>query len=178
MQRGLLAALVAGLTLAVASPALAGGPSMRVGAAEDAAKWGDPVAEMNLARLAGFDTIRMTLQWSSGETAPDPGEVASTCAAADAARMAAIEPIVALYNRGSASTPSDDASRAQFAQFAAASARRLLSVTRFVVGNEPNSNVFWMPQFNLPAATRRRRPTWPCSPRATTRSRRRGRTRP
>jgi hypothetical protein len=37
--------------------------------------------------------------------------------------------------------------RAQFAAYAAALARRYRSVKDFVVGNEPNANRFWMPQF-------------------------------
>jgi hypothetical protein len=145
VRRGLIATLVV-LAFVGAPSAHA---SLRIGAAEDAAKWGDPLAKMNLARLAGFDTVRLTLQWSSGQTAPDPGELANTRAAADTARMAGIEPILALYNRGASNTPADSASQAQFTQFAAAAARGLTSVTRFVVGNEPNSNVFWMPQFGL-----------------------------
>ncbi len=149
MHRGLVAGLAVAVMLAGASSALAGGPAMRLGAAEDAAKWGDPVAKMNLARLAGFDTVRMTLQWSTGQTMPDAGELANTRAAADAARLAGIEPVIAVYNRGSSSTPADEASRAQFVQFATAVVQGLPSVDRFVIGNEPNSNVFWMPQFNL-----------------------------
>ena len=43
-----------------------------------------------------------------------------------------------------------------------------------IVGNEPNLNRFWMPQFTPGGARRgRRRPTSGCSPRPTTRSRRR-----
>jgi Big-like domain-containing protein len=141
-----------GLLLGVVVLVLAAAPasaSLKIGAAEDAAKWGDPVAQMDLARLAGFETVRLTLQWSAGQTAPDAGELANTRAAADAARGAGIEPIVALYNRGSGTTPADETGRAQFTRFAAAAARGLPSVTRFIVGNEPNSNVFWMPQFGL-----------------------------
>src|SRR5215210_4811768 len=63
-----LAAVVA--TLMAASAASAGGPGMTIGAVEDAAKWGDPVAKMSLARQAGFRAVRMTMQWSSGQTVP------------------------------------------------------------------------------------------------------------
>ena len=62
MRRGLIAALVV-VAFAAAPSAHA---SLRIGAAEDAAKWGDPVAKMSLARLAGFDTVRKTLQWTAG----------------------------------------------------------------------------------------------------------------
>jgi hypothetical protein len=141
-----LAALVAALL--VVSVASAGGPSMTIGAVEDAAKWGEPAAKMSLARQAGFAAVRMTMQWSSGQTTPSAGELQNTRNAADAARAAGIEPIVAVYNRGSGSTPADDVSRAQFVQFATAVAAGLPAVRRFVVGNEPNLNRYWMPQFN------------------------------
>src|SRR5919204_4468910 len=149
MVRGGLGALsAASLALMLAPAAGAGGPGMTIGAVEDAAKWGQPVAKMNLARQAGFAAVRMTMQWSSGTTVPSAAELQNTRAAADAARNVGIEPIIAIYNTGSASTPADDASRAQFAQFAAAVASGLPSVRRFVVGNEPNLNRYWMPQFN------------------------------
>jgi hypothetical protein len=121
---------------------------MTIGAVEDAAKWGDPVAEMSLASGAGFGAVRMTMQWSSGLTVPSAGELQNTRAAADAARSAGIEPIVAIYNTGSSATPADDVSRGQFAAFGAAVASGLPSVQRFIVGNEPNLNRYWMPQFN------------------------------
>src|SRR4051812_26249266 len=149
MFRGGLAAVAAtAVTLMLVSAASAGGPGMTIGAVEDAAKWGNPVTKMNLARQAGFAAVRMTMQWSSGMTVPVAGELQNTRAAADAARNAGIEPIVAIYNTGSAATPADAVSRGQFAQFAAAVASGLPSVRRFVVGNEPNLNRYWMPQFN------------------------------
>jgi hypothetical protein len=140
------AALLAALVLV--SAASAGGSSMTIGAVEDAAKWGDAAAKMNLAHRAGFAAVRMTMQWSSGQFAPSAGELQNTRNAANAARAVGIEPIVAIYNTGSASTPADDASRAQFVQFATAVAAGLPSVRRFVVGNEPNLNRYWLPRFN------------------------------
>ena len=141
-----LAVLLA--TLMVVPAAAAGGSGMTIGAVEDAAKWGDPAAKMSLAREAGFGAVRMTMQWSSGQVAPSPGELQNIGNAADAARVAGIEPIVAIYNSGSASTPGDDASRAQFVQFVTAIVSGLRTVRRFVVGNEPNLNRYWLPQFN------------------------------
>src|SRR5258706_13700086 len=65
----LLVVVVAALAIA---PAAFAGPSLRVGAVEDAGIWNDPGAEMDLAKLAGFDTIRMTAQWTAGATGPPP----------------------------------------------------------------------------------------------------------
>ncbi len=149
MLRGLKAVFGALLAaLAFTSAAFGGGAGMKIGAVEDAAKWGDPAAKMSLAKLAGFDTVRMTLQWSSGQTAPSAGELLNTQNAAAAARAAGIDPIIAIYNVGSSSTPNTPELRAQFVQFATAVVRGLPAVQRFVVGNEPNLNRYWMPQFN------------------------------
>ncbi len=102
MVRGGLAALVAVLgTLTLVSAAGAAGSGMTIGAVEDAAKWGDPGAKMELARNAAFGAVRMTMQWSSGQTAPVDGDLQNIRNAADAARLAGIEPIVAIYNDGS-----------------------------------------------------------------------------
>jgi hypothetical protein len=42
--------------------------------------------------------------------------------------------------------------RGQFAEYAASIARRFPAITDFVVGNEPNLNRFWMPQFGANGA--------------------------
>src|SRR3954452_12860213 len=100
-MRVAVAALTAMLaTLVAVSAADAGGSGMTIGAVEDAAKWGDPVAKMNLAHQAGFAAVRMTMQWSSGQVAPSSGELQNPRKAADAARAAGIEPIVSIYNTG------------------------------------------------------------------------------
>jgi hypothetical protein len=128
--------------------AAAGGPTMKVGAVEDAAKWGDPQAKMDLARDAGFDTVRLTAQWTRGLTAPSATDLAQLQAAASAALADGIEPVIAIYNAGSSSTPSDDTTRGDFVQYATAVVTGLPTVTRFIIGNEPNSNLYWLPQFN------------------------------
>jgi hypothetical protein len=65
-----------------------------------------------------------------------------------AASARGIQPVVSIYNQGATWTPADDATRAQFARFAANTARSLPWVTMFIVGNEPNSNLYWQPQFD------------------------------
>ena len=138
--------------LAAASTALAGaafaGPGLRVGAVEDAAIWNDPGAEMDLAQLAGFDSIRMTAQWTAGQTVLPPGQVSRLQRAALFASMHGLNPIVSIYNPGGSSTPSDPGPRAQFVEFAKTVVTALPWVTTFIVGNEPNSSVYWQPQFD------------------------------
>jgi hypothetical protein len=139
--------LVVAAMLALA-PAAAAGPGLRVGAVDDAAIWNDPGTEMDLAKLAGFDSIRMTAQWSAGQTVLPPGQVSRLQRAALFASMRGLNPIVSIYNPGGSSTPSDPGPRAQFVEFAKTVVTALPGVTTFIVGNEPNSSAYWQPQFD------------------------------
>jgi len=145
-----VALAVAVAALAVPGAAQASG-GMAIGAAEDAAK--EPTlllakTKMDLAKLAGLNAIRLTAQWRLGETAPPAWELASLQNAVDAADMDAITVYVSVYPAGSSQTPRTAAQRADFVSYATSLAQSLPSVTRFIVGNEPNLNRFWMPQFS------------------------------
>jgi hypothetical protein len=137
--------------LSLGAPAVAAAaPRMLVGAAEDAGKQPDLVAakaKMDLARLAGFDAIRLTTNWAPGQTAPAPQELRLLQNAAEAADLDGITIILSIYQYGGATTPRTPAARAQFAELCASLARSLPTVRRFIVGNEPNVNRFWRPQF-------------------------------
>jgi hypothetical protein len=144
-MRFVLLAAVAALALAPSSLA---GSSLRVGAVEDAPIWGNPGAQMDLAKLAGFDSVRMTAQWTNGATALPRAHMSKLQNAVTAAVSRGIQPVVAIYNANSSSTPADDAQRARFVQFVRNTVSSLPWVTTFIVGNEPNSNVYWLPQFD------------------------------
>jgi hypothetical protein len=150
MRRGLTA--VATLIALTAVPAAsAGGPTMAVGATEEVLRQSDPAlakAQMDLARLAGFDSVRVTEIWAPGQTRPTDASLAVLRNVAASARLAGIRPYVSITNFGSRTTPLTAGDRAQFAQFAAATARALPTVRDFIIGNEPNLNRFWLPQFN------------------------------
>ena len=138
------------LGLVLASPAYAGGPGLRVGAAEDVVK--QPTlpaaqAEVQLLRLAGLDTVRVTAIWSPGETAPAADDAAKIANAVTAATLAGVRTIVAVYHASSATTPLTDEDRADFAAYAVAIVRENPAVRDVIVGNEPNLNRFWLPQF-------------------------------
>jgi hypothetical protein len=143
--------LAAALALAFASPALAG-PSLFVGGAEDGAVWGDPSTQMSLAQQAGFDSIRMTAQWVSGNTKLDPVIAAKLQNAVGAAEARGLRPVVSIYNVNSVQAPQDPILQGEFAEFAQDVVRTLPSVTTFVVGNEPNSSYYWQPQFDTRGA--------------------------
>ena len=55
---------------------------------------------------------------------------------------------LAVYNPGSATTPLTEEARAQFASYVAAIVREVPAIRDLVVGNEPNLNRFWLPQFD------------------------------
>jgi hypothetical protein len=140
--------LVVVLAVLAAAPAALAGPALRVGAVEDAAIWSDPGAQMDLAKLAGFDSIRMTAQWTPGTTILPPGQVSRLQRAALFASMRGLNPIVSIYNPGGASAPNDPSARAQFVEFAKSVVTALPWSSTFIVGNEPNSSLYWQPQFD------------------------------
>jgi hypothetical protein len=144
----LTAALLAALTVGCGH-ALAG-RSILVGAAEDAGKQADVLAsdaKMSLARDAGFGAIRVTAIWSPGRAEIAGGDLLGLANAARAAQMNGIRIFVSVYQYGSRTTPLTPTARAEFASYAASIPRLVPYVHDVIVGNEPNLNRFWMPQF-------------------------------
>jgi hypothetical protein len=136
--------------LAFAALAHAGGPFMAVGGAEDVAKQQDPAfakVQMDKAKLAGLDTIRITQTWTRGQKAVGPIDTVSLRNVVAAAQFTGVRVVLSLYPFGSSVTPLTDEDRADFAAFCVDAAQKLPWVKDFVVGNEPNLNRFWLPQF-------------------------------
>jgi len=144
--------LVAALLAAWVAPAYAGGPALVVGASEDAVQQENVTAakaKLDLLALAGFDAVRITEVWAPGERAPTALEQTRLDAVTAAAKLDSMKIYVAVLNAGNRTTPLTAAEQNDFAAFAAAIANRYPSITEFVVGNEPNNNRFWLPQFGL-----------------------------
>jgi hypothetical protein len=144
----LLGSVVASLALAL--PAHAAGPTMTLGAAEDVVRSPDLVtakAKMAQLRLAGFSAVRVTSNWAPGLTAPTSHELSVLRNVEAAARLSGVKVYVSVYNVGSRTTPLDPVDQEQFARYAAALADALPSFDDIIVGNEPNLNRFWLPQF-------------------------------
>ena len=144
---------VAALVLAAwAVPAHAGGPGMVVGASEDVVQQDSLVAakaKLDLLRLVGFTAVRIGEVWAPGQSAPTALEQAHLTAVTGAAKLDGMQVYVDVYNAGSRTTPLSAGDQDDFAAFAAAIARSYPSVTQFMIGNEPNNNRFWLPQFAL-----------------------------
>ena len=152
MIRRLLPALLCALALAPAAPAANG---MFVGAAEDAPRSEDAVTakvKVDLARLAGFDALRLTSIWTPGETAPNAAELNVLQNAGLAGQLNGVRIILSVYHRDQRTTPLTTTARAQFAAYVASIARDAPGITDFIIGNEPNLNLFWMPQYTRTGA--------------------------
>jgi hypothetical protein len=138
--------------LALAPAAHAGGSSVVFGAAEDRVRSPllvDSEAEMGLLKLAGFQAVRITSFWEPGLFEPTPHEAMVLANVDAAATLHGIRVYLSVYNAGSRTTPLTVLQRKQFAAYAAAIAKANPGFRDVIIGNEPNLNRFWMPQFDL-----------------------------
>lgn len=142
--------VVVGAALAFAPAAYAGGPHMLVGAVDQnllQATDAQAKAKLQLAKDAGLgDSIRLTLTWARGLRAPQ-GETVQRVKAAVAAAGVSTRIYLSLYPFGSSQTPLSDQDQNDFTAWVVAIARAVPQVKHFIIGNEPNLNRFWLPQF-------------------------------
>jgi len=151
MRSRLLLGVVVLVALAAPSVATAG-PGLVVGVVEDhvrAASAVEAEARMTSLRVAGFRAVRVTSFWLPGRTAPSDEELTVLRNVSDASRRNGMRVYVTVMHPGSRTTPLTDEARGEFAAYAAAIAREAPALDHFIVGNEPNLNRFWLPQFEL-----------------------------
>ncbi len=121
-----------------------------MGAAEDEGRNADPavaMAKMQLAKAAGFDTIRITAVWEPGQRSVPAGQLQALQSIAAAGDFLGIRVVATVMNFGSRTTPVTATARTQFARFAADMVKGVPSIREYIVGNEPNLNRYWLPQF-------------------------------
>jgi hypothetical protein len=151
MRLPLLAAL--GVLVALIGPGLANaGPGLVVGAVEDdvrASTLVEAEARMTEFRLSGFRAVRVASFWRPGLARPSDEELRILRNVGDAGMRNGVRVYVTVMSPGSATTPLTEEARADFAAYAAAIVRNAPSIEHVIVGNEPNLNRFWLPQFNL-----------------------------
>jgi hypothetical protein len=141
-------AVLAALTLGPA--ARAGGPTMLVGATEDAVRSADPAVaqrQMDLLAAAGFRAVRITDIWAPGDSAVSTADAKVLENVVVAAKKDGLVVFISVLNFGSKTTPLTDADQADFASYAA-SVATTTHVRYVIVGNEPNLNRYWLPQFD------------------------------
>ena len=142
--------VVVAVALALAPAALAGGPHMLVGAVDqNVLQPTDAQAKANLqlAKDAGLgDAIRLTLTWARGKRAPE-AESVKRVRSAVAAAGTGTRIYLSLYPFGSSVTPLTDSDQGDFTAWVVAIAKAVPQAKHFIIGNEPNLNRFWLPQF-------------------------------
>ena len=151
MRLPLLTAL-SGLVALLAPGLATAGPGLIVGAVEDdvrASTLVEAEARMTSFRLSGFRAVRITSIWTPGLTKPSDDELAILRNVSDAAARNGVRLYVTVMHPGSRTTPLTDEARSDFAAFAAAIVRGAPSIEHVIIGNEPNLNRFWLPQFSL-----------------------------
>ena len=121
-----------------------------VGVVDDSFAQQDPAAAQTLVDIshrAGFDAVVLSANWKRGRTKPESNVVRGIRNVASAARSDHMRLFLVAWNGLSADTPRNGDERGQFASFAAALVKAVPSVHAVIVGNEPNLNTFWLPQF-------------------------------
>ena len=97
---------------------------------------------------SGLDDVgRVTLTWKRGERDLDPGLLSDLQYAIQQASASGIDIYLTLYPDGPSDTPRRAAAQRTFASWAAWIVARLPELRHIVIGNEPNINRFWLPQF-------------------------------
>ena len=148
---GIVAAAIAAVAVVLGvRPSSADDDKFTVGVWEYFIRDADPaVAERKLADAdaAGFEAAITNSFWAPGQREPSPEELTELRNAAAAAEDAEVRPLLIVQSVGSRTTPNTPERRADFAAYAASIARQLPAYRDFIIGNEPNLNRFWLPQF-------------------------------
>jgi hypothetical protein len=121
-----------------------------IGTVDDSLAQQDPDAArllVDISHRAGFGAVIISAPWFRGSTQPQAAVVRGIRNVARAARADRMPLFVVAWNGLAANTPRNANERQQFSKFAAALVEKIPSVHGVIVGNEPNLNTFWMPQF-------------------------------
>jgi hypothetical protein len=141
----LLAALVVLAALAAVGGATA--DPLRVGVADDWPKF-HPCGDVfwQASKDIGYQDLRITVQWAGpGSAIPYAANVQE---AVDCALLENVLPIIAVYPAKPSLIGSNPSAQEAFASFVSQVAQQYPRVQNFIVGNEPNVNRFWQPQYS------------------------------
>ena len=126
------------------------GHRLVVATVDDAVKQVDPAQAAGLMKIshdAGFDAIMVSAMWKPGARAPSAQDRLTLTNVVNAADAEDMDVFVFVWHGLSGATPRTVQARRNFAAYTAALARDFPKIRHFVVGNEPNLNTFWLPQF-------------------------------
>jgi len=104
-------------------------------------------SQMDVSRDAGFDAAIVTATWKRGQRRPTRSLLHALGNVAAAAKRDDVRLFVVVWHGFARDTPTTPSQRADFAAFCAALVGALPTVRDVIVGNEPNLDTFWEPQF-------------------------------
>ena len=146
---GLLAWALVAVVLAIAPTRAAAARGLIVGVTENAFRW-QPVAAAAVSRDLGLSAIRITLQWSPGQTdlsGPDAVNLDAMVGATAGLRA------VVTVTGAAQFAPLDGAARDAYCTYVRAVVARYPAINDVVIWNEPNLGFFWQPQFDVNGAS-------------------------
>jgi hypothetical protein len=148
-MRRLLTLLLATVLLAACGSSERDSSGLAVGVVDDVVRTDPRLAGSLLDELvrSGFDSLAVTSIWEPGSSTPTADELATLRTVAAEAEQREVRLLVRLYHAGSGTTPLSEQARKEFAAYAAALAEGVEPLDDLIVGNEPNLNRFWLPQF-------------------------------
>ncbi len=134
----------------VLAPAAGASQGLIVGVDDDSLKWYSHTgALLSIYSSLGVGAVRVTLDWSPGETFPtgtSRTELARVGGASQRVR------VVLAVTGPASSPPLDDPSRASFCGYIANVLRRYPAIHDVAIWTEPNSSRFWQPRKGSAAA--------------------------
>ena len=139
--RRLLVSIVAALALGLPGAGSAA-PGLIVGVSDDYLKT-EPARAAAAIQSLGFSAVRLTLDWSAGQSTLDPNAQAALQTALGAA--GGLRVVVAVYSR--TSTPVTEPDRESYCSYLRSIVTAFPQVNDVVVWNEVNKSTFWRPQF-------------------------------
>src|SRR6266508_4621298 len=106
-------------------------------------------ANLALAKRAGFQAVKVSAFWYPDVTEPTEDELGRIGNLAKASRLLGMPAYVSITNTFGRFAPQTEEERDQFVQFSVKVARALPAFRHIAIGNEPNLNRFWAPQFDV-----------------------------
>ncbi len=136
--------LAAALAAAALAPAAAAAPGLLLGVDDDSLKWYSHTGSLlSIYHDLGVGAVRVTLDWTPGETFPFGTERTELQRAANAGRSVRV---VLAVTGPSSSPPLDAAGRASYCGFIANVLARYPWIRDVAIWTEPNSSQFWQPR--------------------------------
>jgi hypothetical protein len=121
-----------------------------IGVVDDSLAQQDPTSarsQVDISHRAGFDAVAVSALWRRGRTRPGVALLRGIRNVAAAAHSDHMRLFLVAWNGFAKGTPRGGEERAQFASFTAALVKAFPHAWAVIVGNEPNLDTFWMPQF-------------------------------